>query len=169
VQLGTTQEKLKALGVETVAVVNTPLERARLYFTYRPARVLLAADPEAATHQSFGIPAGVILEDESDAAWPLKVTLGQFQATLINPTGELPAPQDPFAANDALNQRDGFEPNEIDQQIAAAHGTQLAGYFLIDRNGSIRWLFIEAAERMSDLTKFPSEEEILAAARRLEK
>lgn len=82
---------------------------------------------------------------------------------------ELPAPQDPFAANDALNQRDGFEPNEIDQQIAAAHGTQLAGYFLIDRNGSIRWLFIEAAERMSDLTKFPSEEEILAAARRLEK
>jgi hypothetical protein len=68
VQLGTTQEKLKALGVETVAVVNTPLERARLYFKYRPARVLLAADPEAATHQSFGIPAGVIVEDESDAA-----------------------------------------------------------------------------------------------------
>ncbi len=40
-QLGTTQEKLKAVGVETVAVVNTPLERARLYFKYRPARVLL--------------------------------------------------------------------------------------------------------------------------------
>ena len=29
VQLGTTQEKLKAMGVETMAVVNTPLERAR--------------------------------------------------------------------------------------------------------------------------------------------
>ncbi|HJV56493.1 MAG TPA: redoxin domain-containing protein, partial [Methylomirabilota bacterium] len=27
VQLGTTQDKLKALGVETMAVVNTPLER----------------------------------------------------------------------------------------------------------------------------------------------
>ena len=32
VQLGTTQEKLKEVGVETMAVVNTPLERARLYF-----------------------------------------------------------------------------------------------------------------------------------------
>jgi len=41
VQLGTTQDKLRALGVETMAVVNTPLERARLYFKYRPARVLL--------------------------------------------------------------------------------------------------------------------------------
>ncbi len=58
VQLGTTQDKLKAIGVETMAVVNTPLERARLYFKYRPARVLLAADPEAATHRSFGVPAG---------------------------------------------------------------------------------------------------------------
>ena len=29
VQLGTTQDKLKAMGVETMAVVNTPLERAR--------------------------------------------------------------------------------------------------------------------------------------------
>ena len=56
VQLGTTQDKLKAMGVETMAVVNTPLERARLYFKYRPARVLLAADPEAATHQAFGCP-----------------------------------------------------------------------------------------------------------------
>ena len=35
-QLGTTQEKLKAVGVETMAVVNTPPERARLYFKYRP-------------------------------------------------------------------------------------------------------------------------------------
>jgi len=43
VQLGTTQEKLKAVGVETMAVVNTPLPRARLYFKYRPARVLLGA------------------------------------------------------------------------------------------------------------------------------
>ena len=45
VQLGAVQDRLRPLGVETVAVVNTPPERARLYFKYRPARVLLAADP----------------------------------------------------------------------------------------------------------------------------
>jgi peroxiredoxin len=168
VQLGTLKQKLATLGVETLAVVNTPLERARLYFKHRPAQVLIAADPEAKTHRSFRLPQGEIVENEAQSLWPLRMTVGQLQAARINPTGELSAPLDPFAANDALNQREGFEPTEVDQQIAAAHGTQLAGYFLIDRNGIIRWLFIEAAERVGDLAKFPGEEEILGAARRLE-
>jgi AhpC/TSA antioxidant enzyme len=168
VQLGTTQEKLKAVGVETMAVVNTPLERARLYFKYRPARVLLAADPEAETHRSFGVPAGTLVENESEASWSRgTVTMGQMQATLINPTGELPTPQNPFVAMETLNQRDGFEVTEIDHQIAAKHGMQLGGHFLIGRDGIIRWLQIEALERIGDLSKFPSDEEIMAAARSL--
>ena len=167
-QLGTTQEKLKALSVETMAVVNTPQERARLYFKYRPSRVLLAADPEAATHRSFGVPAGVLVEDESEASWSQgTVTMGQMQAALINPTGELPTPQNPFVAMETLNQRDGFEPTEIDQQIAATHGMQLGGHFLIGRDGIVRWLQIEALERIGDLSRFPSDEEIVTAARGL--
>ena len=167
-QLGTTQEKLKALGVETMAVVNTPQARAQLYFKYRPSRVLLSADPEAATHRAFGVPAGVVIENESEASWSRgTVTMGQMHKTLINPTGELPAPQNPFEAMQTLNQRDGFELTEIDGQIAAVHGMQLAGHFLIDREGIVRWLHIEAAERPEDLSKFPSDEEILSAARSL--
>ena len=167
VHLGTTQDKLKEMGVETVAVVNTPPERARLYFKYRPAKVLLGADPEAATHQAFRLPAGAIVEDESATSWPLAVTMGQFLALEINPTGELPAPQNPFAAMETLNKKDGFEVTEVDQQVAAAHGTQLGGHFLIDREGIIRWGQVEAGERMGDLSKFPSDEEILRAARTL--
>jgi hypothetical protein len=168
VQLGTTQEKLKAVGVETMAVVNTPLVRARLFFKYRPARVLLAADPEAATHRAFGVPEGALVEDESQASWPLGTfTMGQMQASLVNPTGELPAPQNVFQAMETLNKRDGFELTEVDQQIAATHGFQLGGHFLIDRDGIIRWLQIEGAERIGDLCKFPSDEEIVAAARGL--
>jgi peroxiredoxin len=164
VQLGTTQEKLKAVGVETVAVVNTPPDRARLYFRYRPARVLLAADPEAATHRAFRLPAIALIEDESATAWPLTATMAQLTAAEINPTGELPAPQNVFAAMETLNKRDGFEPVETDHQIVAAHGTQLAGHFLIDREGIVRWRQVEAAERIGDLAKFPSDEEILRAA-----
>jgi len=167
VQLGTTQEKLKALGVETVAVVNTPLERARLYFKYRPARVLLAADPDAATHRAFRVPAIAFVEDGAATSWPSSATIGELQAVPINPTGELPAPQNIFAAMETLNRRDAFEPVEADQQIIAAHGGQLAGHFLIDRNGIVRWRHVEAAERISDLSKFPSDEEILGAARAL--
>ena len=167
-QLGTTQDKLKALGVETMAVVNTPLERARLYFKYRPARVLLTADPEAATHKAFGLPEGAVVEDESKASWAQGTfTMRQMQASLVNPTGELPEPQNPFVAMETLNKRDGFEMTEVDQQIAAVHAFQLAGHFLIDRDGIIRWLQIEASERSGDLGKFPSDEEIVAAARGL--
>jgi len=167
VQLGTTQDKLKEMGVETVAVVNTPPERARLYFKYRPAKVLLGADPDAATHQAFRLPAGVIVEDESATSWPHAVTMGQFMATKVNPTGELSEPQNPFTAMEILNKKDGFELTETDGQIAAAHGTQLGGHFLIDRDGIIRWGQVEAGERIGDLSKFPSDEEILRAARAL--
>lgn len=166
-QLGTTQEKLKAVGVETMAVVNTPQARAQLYFKYRPARVLLAADPEAATHRAFGLPASAIVEDESATSWPLSATMGQLLAVQTNPTGELPAPQNPFAAMETLNKQDGFEPTEIDHQIAAGHGTQMTGHFLLDREGLVRWGHVEAGERIEDLLQFPSDEEILRAARRL--
>lgn len=167
VQLGSTQDKLKAMGVETVAVVNTPLERARLYFKYRPARVLLTADPAAATHRAFRVPCPTPLADGSATSWPDSATMAQIMAARVNPTGELPEPQNPFAANETLNKKDAFEPNEIDQQIVAAHATQLAGHFLIDRAGIIRWRHIEASERVDDIGKLPGEQEIVAAARAL--
>lgn len=168
VQLGTTQDKLKGVGVETMAVVNTPLERARLYFKYRPARVLLTADPEAATHRSFGVPAGTLVENESEASWAQgKVTMGQLQSLMINPSGTLPEPQNVFALSETMNKQDGFEMTEADQQVAAAHALQMTGHFLLDRNGIVRWRYIEASERMEDFSKFPSDEEILAAAREL--
>ena len=164
VQLAAMQEQLKRAGVETLAVVNTTLDRARLYFKYRPTRVLLAADPEAGTHRLFGVPA---LELGEVSGWPLRATPEEFGAVRINPTGELAAALQPMEANDELNRREGFQLTEVDQQILAAHGTQLVGHFLIDREGIIRWTHIEAWERMTDLGKFPTEAEILAAARAL--
>ena len=167
VQLGQTQDKLKAMGVETLAVVNTPAERARRYFSYRPARVLLAADPDAATHQRFGLPAIEIVADEGATQWPKKATMSQLLNTSVNPTGELPAPLNVFEAMEAINKKDGFAPTEADEKIIAAHGTQLAGHFLVDREGIVRWAQVEAPDRAGDLLKFPGDEEILAAARAL--
>jgi peroxiredoxin len=167
VQLGTTQEKLKALGVEMVVIVNTPVARARLYFGYRPARVALAADPDATTHQAFGVPALDFVEDESAARLPFRLTMRQFQSVLINPTGEMPSPRNGFEANTVLNEKDGFQLNEVDQKIVAAHGAQLAGHFLIDRQGIVRWAEVEAAGGAADIGKWPTEEAILSAARAL--
>jgi hypothetical protein len=170
VQLGTTQERLKAVGVETLAIINTAAERARLYFRYRPTRVPLAADPDASTHQAFGLPA-IELSGDAGAGgaseWPYRATQAQLMAVPVNPTGELLEPKNIFEAMGILNQKDGFEPAPADEQIAAAHGTQLAGHFLIDRDGVVRWAHVEAKERIADLSRFPGDEEILAAARTL--
>src|SRR4030095_1989753 len=54
-RLSATRQALAEVGVETVAVVNTPLERARQYFQYRPTPLVLAADPDVRTHQAFGL------------------------------------------------------------------------------------------------------------------
>lgn len=169
-QLGVTQEKLRALGVETLAIVNTPVERARLYFKYRPTRAVLLADPEANTHRAYGLPRIEIISGEAGAGasqWPLKATLDELGTVRVNPTGELAEPLSPFDAVNELNKRDGFQMTEADAQIVATHGTQLGGHFLMDRHGIVRWAHVEAKDRMADLAKFPAEEEILAAARAL--
>ena len=156
--------KLKPTGVETLGVVNTTLDRARLCFKYRSTRIPLAADPEATTHRAYGVPKFQVADTSQ---WPYRVTLEELGSVRMNPTGELPAALQPMEANDELNRREGCQLTEVDQQILAAHGTQLAGHFLIDREGIIRWTHVEAWERIADLTTFPTEDEILAAARAL--
>jgi hypothetical protein len=170
VQLGATQEKLRGLGVETLGVVNTPLERARLYFRHRPTRALVLADPDAATHRAFGVPEIGLTSGDAAAGpshWPARVTMDELLSLRLNPTGELPEPKNPLEAMTVLNERDGFRPTEVDEHVEATHGTQLTAAFLIDRGGLVRWAFVEAQEGPADLLKFPGEEEILAAARAL--
>jgi len=166
VQLGLTRDKLAREGVETVAIVNTPAERARQYFQYRPTRVLLAADPDVRTHQAFGLPKIGFVADGTDPAelhWPERATMAQFLAPQFNPTSELPERQNIPQAMETLNQKDGFEPTEADQQIVAAHFSQLTGHFLIDTQGTIRWSRVEGKEGPNDLLNFPSDSDILAA------
>ena len=167
VLLGSTQDKLRALGVETLAVVNTPLERARLYFKYKPARVLLGADPDAATHQAFRVPDVEVVANPTTSQWPQRITLEEVSQVRVNPTGELPGPTPVFEAMERLNAKDGFEATEVDQQVAAVHGMQGVGHFLIDRQGIVRWTHLEAGERMADLVTFPGDAQILEAARAL--
>jgi len=169
-RLGFTRDKLADEGVETLAIVNTQAERARQYFQYRPTRVLLAADPDVRTHQAFGLPKIGFLPDDTspgELKWPQRTTMAIFRAVRVNPEGLLPEPLDPLSANEALNKQEGFVLTPADQEIIAAHVTQLTGIFLIDRDATIRWAYIEAPDRPDELLNFPSDDEIVAAARTL--
>jgi len=55
IKLGQARDKLLAVGVETLAVVASDLERTRRYFRYRPTRVPLAVDPALISHRAFGV------------------------------------------------------------------------------------------------------------------
>lgn len=167
VQLGAVQPVLSAAGIETLAVINTPVERARLYFRHRPTPVTLLSDPDCLTHRAYGVPRGVFLPEGSQEKpeWPYRTTLEQFGAARINPTGELPAPTQPMEANFVLNAMDGFQMEAADEAILASHPTQLVGHFLVDAAGIVRWVQIEAPDSPDGISTFPTAEQLIAAAK----
>jgi peroxiredoxin len=157
---------LREKGIDLLTVVNTPIERARLYFRYRPLPGLLAAaDPERASHRAFGLPNLEFTQDESD--WPRKVSMSQMMSMKINVTGELPEPVDPIAAMQALNTMDGYEITDADQQMQATGMGQLIGEFLLDREGIIRWSFTEVADGGKNLFGAPTPQDLMSAASRV--
>ncbi|AHG49737.1 peroxiredoxin (plasmid) [Rhizobium leguminosarum bv. trifolii CB782] len=165
-QLASVEPSLRAAGVEIVAVINTPVERARLYIRHRPTPITLLCDPDCRTHRAYGVPHAEFLPEGSheQPEWPYRVTMAQFQAARINPTGELPEPLHPMEANTILNANDRFELTEADHAIFANHGTQLVGHFLVNANGTIGWARIEALDGPNSLSVFPTTAEIIAAA-----
>jgi peroxiredoxin len=165
-QLGHVQPALQSAGVKTLAVINTPLERARLYFRYHPTPIVLLSDPDCRSHQAFGVPHIEFLPEGSGERpqWPWRASMAEFEAARVNPTGELPEPTQPMASNPVLNAKDGFELDETDLAIFADHGTQLVGHFLVDAAGIVRWVHIEAPDGPNSLCIFPNAAQIIAAA-----
>jgi peroxiredoxin len=168
-KLSATQEKLARVGVATVAVINTQAERARQYFRYRPTRVLLAADPDVRTHRAFGLPEFAVLPDSTDPSelrWPQTYTLAELYQTPVS-IGELPVRMTLIEAQVALDSKEGFEPMPADEESSIKHPSQLAGQFMIDVGGTIRWAFVEALDNPIKIGYWPSDEEVVAVARRM--
>lgn len=154
-QLGATAQKLAALGVEVLAVVGTPPERARAYLKFRPTRVPLVADPKFETHRAYGLP------KFADTAQTHEVVEG----ALINPFGD-PEPKALRELAGALDHAEPYEWNDSDQHAYDLEQVQTTGQFLIDRLGIVRWRHIEGERGgLADLARFPSDEELVAQAR----
>lgn len=159
-QMGTIEGRIRAAGVETLGIVASAPENARLYFKYRPTRVRLAADPEMSTHRAYGVPRPEVTPELMD----------QITATRINPSGDLPAPLPVQEAAMAIERLDGgFTPTETDQADMQRQWPQLKGQFLVDRHGIVRWANIECGgpDGLAGIGKFPTADEILAAIRAL--
>jgi peroxiredoxin len=77
-ELGRLSTKLATLGIETLGIVATPTDHARLYFRYHRVPISLGADPAMTTHAAYGLP------KTHKENWDL--------STRVNPTGELAEP-----------------------------------------------------------------------------
>ena len=154
---------LRDKGVESLTVVHTPIDRARLYFRYHPLPNLFAAsDPERVSHRAFGLPNLEFTESETE--WPRKVGMNVVMGMQMDLPGELPEPMNPVAASDILNKKDGYEITEADQRMLATGHGQLFGQFLLDREGVVRWTFTEVPEGGRRMFGMPSPQELMSAA-----
>ena len=154
-RMAATSAHLKSLGVDSLAIVATDVDNARLYFKFRPTRMAIGADPHLTTHRSYGVP----------RPEPTPELMQAMENVLINPTGELPAPLPLPAAGAALAALDDYKMTPSDERDAEAAFTQLKGQFLIDRGGIVRWFHIECGkEGLAGMGKFPSHEELVSAA-----
>ena len=149
-QLAVTADKLRAAGVETLGVVATPADRARLYFRFRQARIPLAADPDLTTHRAYGVP-----------GMPMTPELGQMvDEVALTFAREHGIAAKPGTAHRDVNAIDGYQPTNDDAADFERHQAQLIGQFLVDRDGVVRWVNIERAPG-----EFPSETDFLATVR----
>ena len=157
-QMGKVESKLKVLGVEALGIVATAPENARLYFKFRPTRLRLASDPGLSTHRAYGLP--------KPASTP--EFMKEMATVQINPNGEFPEPLPIMEAAAAVAKQDGYTENDTDKADLNRQFPQLRGQFMIDRDGIVRWANIECStEGLAGAGKFPSDEEILTAARAL--
>ncbi len=70
-----------------------------------------------------------------------------------------------FEAGAALDALDGFKIVETDEQGPPDDLSPQVTYFLIDRDGIVRWLFVDALDDPADYGSHPSNETLLEAAR----
>ena len=149
-QLGVIANRLREAGIETLGVVATPAERARLYFRFRQAPIPLGADPDLITHHAYGLPRVPLTAAITDDIMRAAVEWARETGTSTEPAH----------AYAALARFDGFEATRDDEADLTRHQAQFIGQFLIDMDGVVRWVKVE--RQAGD---FPTVTEILAVIR----
>lgn len=156
--LSTTAKKLETLGVRTLGVMATGPDQARLFFRFRPPRIRVGCDPALATHRAYGLPNQAVSPELWEAV----------QVAAVKELQGLGRDIPPAEAYDTVGRLDGYTPTERDMVDFQRHRAQLTGFFLMDRDGIVRWANVECArDGLDGMDQMPSDEEVLEAARAL--
>jgi peroxiredoxin len=177
-QLGGARQQLRALGVEVLVVVATDHERVEFYVKRRPVSVPLAADPDLATHRAYGMSVPPMLPEYEELWAAMRLRLDQ---TAFNPVelsqlaDAVPSahgdPVSEVPINDLRATQARLYPHELSESETrdrTRYGTMSTGQFLVDRQGVVQWNAVQwVTQPPATLGNFPTQEELLTAARRL--
>ena len=140
--------RLRQLGVETLAIVASPLDRARFYVRHRPLGVPLAVDPDQVTHRAYGLPRPPLTPEVEQAENKMRVHLEDIALSsedLAQLRAAVPAtqqdPEQPMPVWDFIHMQRRLYPYELtkgEQQEWTNNRTLGAAQFLIDRDGLVR-------------------------------
>ena len=129
-----------------LGVVIASTERSRLYFSFRnPPCFPVATAPDRSVHRAYGLPA-VVRTPEMIAVFTQQA--GEF---LHEPS--IKSSGDPFSA---FHHYDGWA-DTVEDDAEFKRPLQSVGYYLIDRQGVIRWASV--GDLLRDL---PGPESLLA-------
>jgi hypothetical protein len=156
VLLGRTADKLERLGVQTVGVVATRPERARLYLKHQRLPYAVGADADLSTHRAYGLPRSPLTEEVMRAV----------EKAAADNAHALGIPVGPDGAYAAVARADGYAADQVDAAEGQRHQSQITGQFLVGADGIVRWTNVECArDGLAGIGRFPPERELLAAAR----
>jgi peroxiredoxin len=167
VQLAEITDALKSMSVEILVIVTTPVQRARVYAEFYPTKLPLASDPEMRTYSTFGLPRPEVIAT-GVTNWPLTVNADDIEAVVpVYTANEIAEPVSLGEAVRRFDAQDGFTASADDLGEKAATWNQLSGLVLMDKDGIIRWVDVEAPGGFADWGHIASNAQILTAARRL--
>ncbi len=127
-QLRPACDDLKKEGIQLLGIVVASAARARQYFGYRPPCFPIAAAPDRGIHRAYGLPSverTALFREET-------------QRLAAEANAELGIEAPPEEAGPAFDKWDGFEMTAEDE-AEYERPLQFVGYFLVGRDGVIRW------------------------------
>lgn len=143
-QLRPTCEALRAAGISLLGIVVASPERSRRYFAHFPPSFPIAAAPDRAIHRAYGLPEAMRTPELRE----------ETERRAADALRELGLPTQPDRAGSVFATSDGFEMTPEDQ-VEWQRPLQTVGYFLIGRDGLIRWARVEtiiiALPKLEDL------------------
>ena len=166
VKLNDVAAEIRPLGIDTLLVVTTEGNRARVYFEHYPTTMLIVSDPEMVTHRAYGVTRPDLTE--SPTKWP--ETVNPNDLGVVHTDHSWPDVTEPTSllnAVDLLDAKDGYQRTDAEQREQEMTWHQLSGLVLIDKTGIVRWTDIEAPGGLTDFGNIASAAEIVAATQRI--